>query len=246
MKKITYILLAFTFIFSLNGFAQSDLSVHYLNYSNGEVIATDTIYTDFYLKNHGVANYHNGDTIYVSAKINGSYFGLNLVGNKTAIVLDDHFHSGDSLIRLTGYLIGSQALPFFPSSSTLEICIVVWGEGIASVDIAGGTFPSDSDPSDNTTCVTYDPSQLSIATQEKMIFSLFPNPATSEITFDVVKKGNYQLVVLNALGQKIIENAVFNETNSTINISSLTNEFYNYSILDENGHLIATGKFIKD
>lgn len=244
-NNFTIVLTILTLLFSLSLSAQSDLSVHYINYSNGEVIPTDTIYTDFYLKNHGNINYHHEDTIYVSAKINGTYFGLDLMGNKTAIVLEDHFHTGDSLIKVTGYLVGSQTLPFFPGATTLNICIVVWGKGIASVDVANGTFPSDSGPSNNTTCVTYDPAELGITTLEENKITVYPNPASSEITFDFSGSVNSRIVISNSLGQVVTQEEFTGKTTATVNVSSLNAGIYQYSIFDANGQKSAIGKFIK-
>lgn len=244
-NKFTIVLTFLTLLFTLNVSAQSDLSVHYMNYSNGEVIATDTIYTDFYLKNHGNTNYMVGDTIYVSAKINGTYFGLDLMGNKTAIVLEDHFHTGDSLIKTTGYLIGSQTLLFFPGATTLEMCVIVWGKGLASVDVTNGTFPLDSEPSNNTTCVTYDPSQLSIIPLEQKNIAVYPNPATDAVTFDFGTSGNYKVQITNTLGQIVSLVTITGEANKMIYISSLDAGLYQYSIFDANGQRSAIGKFIK-
>lgn len=244
-NKFTIGLIMLSVFFTMNLSAQSDLSVHYINYSNGEVIATDTIYTDFYLKNNGNTNYMVGDTIYVSAKINGTYFGLDLMGNKTAIVLEDHFHTGDSLTKTTGYLIGSQTLLFFPGATTLEMCVIVWGKGLASVDVTNGTFPLDSEPSNNVTCVTYDPSQLGVEMLERNQVSIYPNPATDAVTFDFGTSGNYKVQITNTLGQIVSLVTITGEVNKTINISSLDAGLYQYSIFDANGQRSAVGKFIK-
>ncbi|HET9430015.1 MAG TPA: T9SS type A sorting domain-containing protein [Chitinophagaceae bacterium] len=74
---------------------------------------------------------------------------------------------------------------------------------------------------------------------------LYPNPATSYITFDL-QNTNYQkglsLQVYHFLGRKMYESQV-NTQKTTISLDDYNRGVYVYHLRDQNGKLIESGKF---
>lgn len=80
--------------------------------------------------------------------------------------------------------------------------------------------------------------------EEVKKLSLYPNPATSYITFDIQK--NYQkgltIVVFNFLGKKIAERQSVNEK-TLLSLTDFNRGTYIYHLIDQTGRVIDTGKF---
>jgi hypothetical protein len=74
--------------------------------------------------------------------------------------------------------------------------------------------------------------------------SVFPNPATTEITINTGNTKGYQFVIFNALGQ-IIWQQQLNSTINTINIWNFKQGLYFYRITDKAAE-VYHGKFIKE
>ncbi len=74
--------------------------------------------------------------------------------------------------------------------------------------------------------------------------SLYPNPATSYITFDLQK--NYQkgltITVFNFLGKKISEKQSVAEK-TVLSLTDYNRGTYIYHLTDQSGKIISTGKF---
>lgn len=79
---------------------------------------------------------------------------------------------------------------------------------------------------------------------EVAFVKLYPNPATSYITFDLQK--GYQkgltLTIFNFLGKKVSENHNISEK-TTISLSDFNRGMYIYYLNDQSGKLIDSGKF---
>ena len=77
------------------------------------------------------------------------------------------------------------------------------------------------------------------------IIKLYPNPATSFITFDLQKnyKKGYTIHIYNGvLGKKVYEvNNVPEKT--TINLTDFNRGIYIYQLIDQTGKIIESGKF---
>lgn len=76
------------------------------------------------------------------------------------------------------------------------------------------------------------------------IINLYPNPATSYITFDFQKnfEKGYSIQVYNFLGKKMYENQ--NLTNkTTITLTEYNRGVYIYHLVDRNGKIAESGKF---
>lgn len=224
---------------------QSDFSIRYLNYNNGEVSNQDTIKTTFVIKNQGPATFNTGDTIYVSARINGMYMGLNLLGNKTPVVLTQSLGVNDSIIHNPGYLVGSQTLPFFPSATSLSVCVIVWGHGIAAVNLSPA-WPGDTNPANNTTCMTFDPSAtvgLSSLNKSDVAYTLFPNPASSTLNVATTDNKPFTLVITDVSGREITQ-AKMDKDNHFMEIGHLAAGLYLYEI-HSGATVVKTGKLVK-
>jgi hypothetical protein len=76
------------------------------------------------------------------------------------------------------------------------------------------------------------------------IVKLYPNPATSYITFDLQQ--NYQkgmaIQVYNFLGRKMYETQNVGEK-TTVNLNDYNRGVYIYHLRDQSGRLIESGKF---
>lgn len=73
---------------------------------------------------------------------------------------------------------------------------------------------------------------------------LYPNPATSYITFDLQKgyEKGLTITVFNFLGKKMIETPNVNEK-TTLQLNEFTRGVYIYHVTDQSGKMIDTGKF---
>lgn len=223
----------------------TDLAISFDNYSPGEVIDDDTLFLDFTIHNHGPEDLYAGDTLYLSARINGAFMGLNLIGTSTPYVLTTDLLVGDSLQIDPGYLTSDAVLAYFPGTTSFEACVVIWGKNNYAVDTATPSFPQDLDGSNNTSCVIYN-EVLSVndITENKFGLSVFPNPANNELNFKFGASGNYAISIFDMTGKQI-HNTKNNNPLITLDVSSFTNGVYFYKINDEKGNT-QTGKFLVD
>jgi len=74
--------------------------------------------------------------------------------------------------------------------------------------------------------------------------SLYPNPATSYITFDVQKidQKGLTIVVFNFLGKKMAEKQSVNEK-TLLSLTDFSRGTYIYHLVDQSGKVLDTGKF---
>jgi hypothetical protein len=211
-----------------SSYAPTDLSISYDNYVNGSSNLNDTLFLNFTVENNGPSDIYAGDTLYFSARINGNYFGLNLLSNKTAIVLTSDLLVGQTFNYNPGYLVPAQLYSFFPGATSIEICSVVWGRGIEAVDIPTPSFPSDTDPTNNTTCVTNDPSLTVNEQEEEFNWTIFPVPVETQLNHTFPVDNGYHFCIINAMGQ-----VVFSSQNleSSIDVTMLSSGFYTLQVM---------------
>ena len=76
------------------------------------------------------------------------------------------------------------------------------------------------------------------------IVSLYPNPATSYITFNIQKSFQKGLTisVFNFIGKKISETQTETE-NTVVSLTDFNRGTYIYHVVDRSGKVIDTGKF---
>ena len=74
--------------------------------------------------------------------------------------------------------------------------------------------------------------------------SLYPNPATSYITFDIQKinQKGLTIVVFNFLGKKMAEKQSVNEK-TLLSLTDFSRGTYIYHLVDPGGKVLDTGKF---
>lgn len=74
--------------------------------------------------------------------------------------------------------------------------------------------------------------------------SLYPNPATSFITFDLQKnyERGFTIIVFNFLGKKIAEKQSVSEK-TLLSLTDFNRGTYIYHLVDQSGKVIDTGKF---
>lgn len=240
MKKI-YLILLCVFFSQSKLSAQSDFSIEYVNYAGSSQTAKDTVVLDFTVQNISGESLVIGDTLYFSARINGNYFGLNLTGKQTVIILKENLPVGSSITVPAGYLIGSQALLFFPGQSTVEMCAIVWGKGKASVDYTTPAFPGDTDPANNIACVTYNPAYVTGIRKNsfEQNIQIYPNPAKEFFHIQMAETGNYQ-VQLHDISGKIVRHIHSQNALIPVSVSGLSNGIYFYTIT--NGASFSSGK----
>ncbi len=80
---------------------------------------------------------------------------------------------------------------------------------------------------------------------QNRIVKLYPNPATTYITFDLqgnYKKG-YSIYIFNGvLGKKMYE-ATNVQEKTTVTLNDFSRGLYIYHLMDETGKIIESGKF---
>ena len=76
------------------------------------------------------------------------------------------------------------------------------------------------------------------------IVKLYPNPATTFITFDLAsaKKGLTVHIYNGVLGKKMFESSNIPQK-LTVNLNDFTRGVYIYHLIDNNGRIIESGKF---
>lgn len=95
---------------------------------------------------------------------------------------------------------------------------------------------------------TYSEAQVSrntpIPEGPEVVLKLYPNPATSYITFDFQKgfEKGYVIQVYNFLGKKMYESQDLSEK-TTLNLSDYNRGVYIYHLVDRSGRVIDSGKF---
>jgi hypothetical protein len=76
------------------------------------------------------------------------------------------------------------------------------------------------------------------------IVKLYPNPATSYVTFDFQKnfQKGFSIQLYSFLGKKMLESQAVNEK-TTIDLADFNRGVYIYHLRDQTGKIIEQGKF---
>jgi hypothetical protein len=76
------------------------------------------------------------------------------------------------------------------------------------------------------------------------IMKIYPNPATTYITFDFDKNAEkgYSIQIFSFLGRKMYENQNL-ASKTTVDLSDFNRGVYIYHLIDRNGKIIESGKF---
>jgi hypothetical protein len=185
-----------TVLVTYNPAATNDLAIDYVLYTEGQQLGYGNIQTAFYLINHGQTTLHAGDSVLLAVRFNNIEYDmfLNKVDSVTFWKLNSDLEPGDTLMLNPGYLIGYQWLYWLPASS-LELSLVVYGEGLASWNSG---FSWDSNPADNISSINYDNVDLSIELDNYSSNEITTN-TTLQSAFTITNNGP---VTIKA-GQKI-------------------------------------------
>lgn len=235
--KTIYSLLLFALLL-LNTKANSqNLGINYVNYSNGQIITSGNILTKFIVTNYGSSVLNTGDTVYVGARIQGTYYDLQLYtqGGSTPIVLSANLGVNGTFTDDPGYLTGSSLLSYYNTTS-VEVCVVVYGKGKNSVNTS---FPTDPVPANNIACVTYNESgspttvvqEIATASNNELI-SVYPNPTVNEINFKFSKAIAGKIIISDLTG-KTVKEFETNNTLETIDVGDLKKGIYFYTICEK-------------
>ena len=74
------------------------------------------------------------------------------------------------------------------------------------------------------------------------IVKFYPNPATTNITFELPKGSSYTLQIYNFMGKKVYE-LKNTATSNFINLSDFNRGVYIFQLRDTNGKIVESGKF---
>jgi hypothetical protein len=79
---------------------------------------------------------------------------------------------------------------------------------------------------------------------EQVAVRFYPNPATSYITFDLVRDygKNYSIQVFNFLGKKVYEFSA-SEQKTMVDLTDFFRGIYIFQLKDPNGKIVESGKF---
>ena len=95
-------------------------------------------------------------------------------------------------------------------------------------------------------CSQAQPARSNPATEgTERIIKLYPNPATSYITFDLQKASEkgFSIQVYNFLGKKMYENLNVTSEKLNVDLTEFNRGVYIYHLRDLSGKLIESGKF---
>ncbi len=203
-------------------------------YTSGTFSNTTNLYLVFDLWNSGIftnsnhmvidRNFWNGDTLLGSATLtnNGTISVANDLSNSQIMN-----GSGDYCVANSSYNSGTV-------SGTLDVC-----------DLTGTNFDTNIGSIAGT--VTFcSAGSCMIGMDEAMNnepYKLFPNPFNNEFTIDMKTSGAYKFILLNSVGQIVLENS-FTGTKIQIELSTQAKGIFHYRIVGENR--VLSGKLVKE
>jgi hypothetical protein len=227
MKKIYTLIAIMAFTFSAS--AQFDLSCEFAAYTAGATTDDDPMDGTIVITNEG-ADLPIGDTLTFGFIIDGDPYSLALdAGFYNFFVLEETFVSGTTLA------FGSDALAWAALGIEVEICATAYGIGALAVP----DFTGDSDPSDNSSCITY---QLPVDDSGIEDLSLeLSNVYVAAGQLMIVNDGanddvQANLNIVNMNGQIVqTENFVLASGTSIVELNNLTTGIYIVAIETEEG-----------
>ena len=80
--------------------------------------------------------------------------------------------------------------------------------------------------------------------QENRIIRFYPNPAISQITFDIQKGTDktYSIQIFNFIGKNVFE-APYIDQKTIVNVSDFFRGIYIFQLKDQTGKVVESGKF---
>ncbi len=79
---------------------------------------------------------------------------------------------------------------------------------------------------------------------EVKILKYFPNPATSQITFNFerIPAKDFSFQIFNFIGKKVFESQSLSAT-TVVSLTDFYRGFYIFQLRDKSGHVVESGKF---
>ncbi len=153
MKKIYTLIAALSIFGAVN--AQNDFAVNLVSHTAGDTDDSDPLNFEFEVENVGTTTFPAGDTLWVSLGFNGGIVSLALVGGGVnGFIMEADFAPGDV------YPVPVVAIDWLPqpAGTTVEVCAVVYGFGVASFSGAGPSIEEfivgDDNTANNISCIT--------------------------------------------------------------------------------------------
>ena len=79
------------------------------------------------------------------------------------------------------------------------------------------------------------------------MITLYPSPASADITIDFTTKFTGKIEVFDAMGQKLIVKNITNSESVNIDVSALSSGMYFVKTIDAKGQVVyKTGRFVKE
>lgn len=228
MKKIYTLIAATAMVFSAS--AQNDWAANLITPTSGSTSTSDPLMIDFEAENMSDNTYSAGDTLWFSLGIEGSIVGLDLAagGVNGYILADDIAPGGTFTVPTVGIdWVGVDA------ETSYEICVVVYGIGIASFSGDGETIEDiivgDDDTSNNLDCFT---AELPVHTGVEELGLSLSQVYTSGDELVIVNEGTNgsemaNVSIINMNGQTVqTENLVMAQGTSSVAINDLAPGIY--------------------
>ncbi len=228
MKKIYTLIAIMAFTFSAS--AQFDLSCEFAAYTAGATINDDPMDGTIVITNEG-DDIPIGDTLTFGYIIDGDPYSLALdAGYYNFFVTEEVFVSGTTLA------FGSDALAWAALGITVEICATAYGIGALAVP----DFTGDTDPSNNSSCISYELPVVDDSGIEDLSLEL-SNVYVAAGQLMIVNDGanddvQANLNIVNMNGQIVqTENFVLASGTSIVELNNLTTGIYIVAIETEEG-----------
>jgi hypothetical protein len=236
-----------------------DLGISYVNYSNGQLLnstnlSNGRIETAFTITNYGNSVVNSSDEVYVSARINGTYYKLDLTSTGSSfLVPGSTIGVNGSFTNNPGYLDGPLSLSFLGVSS-LEVCVLVYGVGISSVNT---NFIGDPNPCNNITCVLYSNSITSynndcvttsiFSSKSQLDILTYPQPFINELNINLSKSISAvdQLIITDYSGTVVYKSDINGMESKWIDTSRFSRGMYLLTFYYKN-EIIGLKKIIKE
>jgi Secretion system C-terminal sorting domain len=236
MNKIY--LLGLLFMASTLSFGQIDLSATMDNHTNLDNTSDDPLNMDFTIRNLG-DSLTPMDTIWFAISIGGSYYTTDnlTINTVNGGAFTNGFPNGASFPVDVADLLGSFMTTEL-GGSTGTICVAVLGVGDS---VLTTPFSSDATPLNNVECVTWTDA-AGINDNILSQVSVYPNPASSDVTFDLGQNDVDQIQIMDLSGRVI---DVINVTNSIegLSVSNYESGVYFYALI-HGGVILKTEKLV--
>ncbi|WP_027418534.1 T9SS type A sorting domain-containing protein [Crocinitomix catalasitica] len=222
MKKIYTLAAAALLTFAAQ--AQNDFAVSYDNYTTGETTDDQPFLGTYTIENVGTTTIAAGDTLWYGYLVDGAVFSIVLVPDGVSgTILAEDFAPGATLN------VPSE-IPWAELDMTIEICAIVFGEGVASFR-GDDMISNDDDVTNNTDCVNAvlpAPSDAGIEDFGSLLENVYvANGQLVIVNNAVASSNNANLNIINISGQTVqTENMILQAGTTTVSLNNLAAGIY--------------------